>query len=664
MPRTVLGAPGVYRLQDERIRSLTGVRMDVCAFAGVAPRGPARAPVLHAAWAEPPCGARLAGGPASVHAVPVAVESWDAYRRVFGGFEGPGLLPYAVASFFENGGRRAWVARIVHRYDDARDDEGVAASELSGVRDGAGRPLLLRARSEGAWGNRLRVRLGFRTDPLVFDAASPQQLALPPDTQLPPGTLLRLTLPGGTQVLRFVTSVSDEWEPARGTRTRRAQLELATPAAATAAEVVAAELVVGDGDGRAEYHDGLGLAPDHPRWLAAVLHQESLLLRPDQRWIHDALAVADTRLAGVGMDSPFAGGLDRYADITPADFFDELWTPGAECPGRGVHAFAELADVAMLVVPDLYSPGALAPTESVADPPSLAGPTFERCVTVAAPAAAAPPPQELDGLLLDPEQPADLEEIVRHQRRLVELAELLRSFVVLLDVPPRLDQPRTLQWRGRFGSAFAAAYHPWLAVARADDGRAGLVRVNPAGAAAGLIAAREHAHGITYGPANELAAGVVDVAERVAPQRHDVLHQAGINVFLRDRDGVRLTAARTLARTPEYRQLSVRRLMTMLQRSVEQQMQWTVFEPNHEPLRADVRHVLRSFLRQLYRANAFTGAREEDAFFVRCDAELNPPAVVDACRLVVEIGVAPAEPTEFIVLRIARGDDGTFGLEA
>ena len=177
------------------------------------------------------------------------------------------------------------------------------------------------------------------------------------------------------------------------------------------------------------------------------------------------------------------------------------------------------------------------------------------------------------------------------------------------------------------------------------------------------VARREVLYGVPFGPSNELAAGVVDVDDVVSPPRHDELHPAGVNVFLRERDGIRLTAARTLSLDRDYRQLSVRRLMTMLRRVLEQQTQWMVFEPNTESLRGDVELMLESYLRGLYRANAFQGATESEAFFVHCDDALNPQPVVDAGRLVAEIGVAPAEPLEFIVLRLSRDGDGTVRTE-
>jgi hypothetical protein len=220
-----------------------------------------------------------------------------------------------------------------------------------------------------------------------------------------------------------------------------------------------------------------------------------------------------------------------------------------------------------------------------------------------------------------------------------------------------------LAWRDQLHSMYAAAYHPWLLVSRPDDQRDAAIAVNPSATAAGIIARREIALGVQYGPANEFATGVFDAVDRVSPARHDELHQQAVNVYLHERDGVRLTAARTLSPDPSYRQLSVRRLMTMMRRVLYTEMQWAVFEPNDDRLRGDIRNQLDAFLRHLFTANAFAGARPEDAFFVRCDDELNPQAVVDQGRLYAYVGVAPAEPLEFLLLQIARDGDGTLRVQ-
>jgi hypothetical protein len=178
------------------------------------------------------------------------------------------------------------------------------------------------------------------------------------------------------------------------------------------------------------------------------------------------------------------------------------------------------------------------------------------------------------------------------------------------------------------------------------------------------VAARERRLGLQWGPANELAVGAVVAESTVSLAEHDALHAIGVNVFMAERDGFRLAAARTLSRSNPYvRQLSVRRLLTMLRLALARQMQWVVFEPNTTALRELLRHTLLSFLRELYRAGAFVGPSEEEAFFVRVDDYLNPPTSVDLGRLVVEVGVAPAEPVEFIVLRITRDGDGGVRVE-
>src|SRR6185503_9662674 len=335
---------------------------------------------------------------------------------------------------------------------------------------------------------------------------------------------------------------------------------------------------------------------------------------------------------------------------------------GDEEPSDGVHAFVNLSDLSIVVVPDLYSPAQFVEDKEVVDE-SLAGAEFETCVD---------PPEKLkqtellyvlESLRLDPRVLSERQKIIEYQKRLVELADILRSLIVLIDVPPGLNQHQILAWRARFDSAFAAAYHPWLKVSRRDDSRDALLPVPPSAVAAGVIARQELAFGVPHGPANVIAAEVISLDDRVSPARHDELHPQGINVYLQERDGVRLTAARTLSRIPSLRQLSVRRLLTMIKRALEQQMQWVVFEPNNTALRFEVRLALESYLRQLFRLGAFRGATEAQAFFVICDDTNNSQATMDNGQLIAEIGVAPAEPLEFIVLRLARDADGTLTLK-
>jgi uncharacterized protein len=424
-------------------------------------------------------------------------------------------------------------------------------------------------------------------------------------------------------------------------------------------EVVEGSLAIDDPAGTSERLAGLGLSPEHPRWIGDVLIDESALVYPDSAWLESAFTPVDKALP-IGPLATFQGGVDRYPDIVPDDFFDPLWTPSDEDPGSGIHCLTQIAELSLLTLPDLYSPFPLAPPQKLEVPISLAGAEFARCVhLVQEPTKPEPPPADLVGLRLDPSIPADLEAITTLQSRVVEFADQMRSFVALLDVPPKLTERRILRWRARFDSTYAACYHPWLFTVRRDDGRNVRIALPPSSTAAGLIAAIENSSGIAHGPANEIASQIVDVFDTVPAALHDELHPLGINVNLLERHGVRLTAARTMSSDPDYRQLSVRRLMVMLRRALEQQMQWAVFEPNNSSLQAELRQLLRVYLRQLLRAGAFSGATEEESFFVRCDASNNPPRLADVGQLLVEIGVAPSEPLEFLVLRLARDGDGS-----
>jgi hypothetical protein len=647
--------------------------MDVCAFAGIAPRGPTWTPYTDEDWLEAGLDPdRLRGGldqtscvdPARPRrrSLAVPVESWDDYTRLFGAFEGPGRLPYAVAAYFDQGGRRAYVVRIVHDYGDGSNG-GTAAGTIVGLSvDGLVEPLVLRARNEGTWGNTLSARLSFSTHPLPFAAASPTDLTLSPDLAPPAGTLLRLRLAGGTAVLRIVAGIDEYPDPVTRSSSAVVRFDYTAGGTPVTAEAVDAALDLDDGVGRTESFSGLALGGVHPQRIGEVLCGQSELVYPDPAWADADLVPADPSLPSLATGT-FTGGVDAYGDLVPDDFFDPQWVPGDEGPASGVHALVGLTEVSSLVTPDLYEPAPLPDIDAILDPLSLAGPIFEPCLDpVAGPPQEAQPP-ELEKLLLDPGDSTELARIVGYQQQLVGLADTLASFVVLLDVPPGLDQRGIVTWRANFGSAFAAAYHPWLDVAQPSDDRNATARLNPSAYGAGIIAQREWLYGVPFGPSNEIAIGAVDVADDVSPARHNELHPLGINVFLRQRDGIELTAARTLSLDPSYRQLSVRRLMTMLARTLSQEMQWVVFEPNNDSLQADLRHLLRSYLRRLYRANAFTGATEDEAFFVRCDSTLNTQAVLDAGQLIAQIGVAPAEPLEFIVVQLTHDGDGTLVIE-
>ncbi len=652
-----LGAPGVIYVPQIAPRVLVGVRMDVAAFAGVAPRGPAFELADPHAWPFP-------DGVVRTRSLPVAVQSWDDYVERFGSFEGPGLLPYAVAAFFQQGGRRAHIVRIVPDLVGVSDGS-VAVPGRSRYDFGAplaavgGGTVSLTARNEGSWGNRLTLTLSYATSAVACLGAEPSALILDPQAEVTAGAWLRLVLPDGSRVVRSVNSVQTRGKAGDAGQERVALLDgpAGTP---VYVERVDATLDVVDRDplrARSEHFEGLGLLPAHPNWIGQALLAGSNLV--ELAGSGDGIVPADVTLAPVTA-SLGAPGEDRYAAVSPGDFFGTL-LEGDDAATDGLDVLLRVPEVASVVVPDLYSPAPLPVTAPVADPPTVAGATFGPCVRSPGSATLTPRPPGLDGLRIDPLDAAGLATIVTLQNQLVSCAELLGA-VALLDVPPGLTQRAVLQWRAGFDSSYAAAYHPWLRVPLGPAGSP-LVTVNASAFAAGIIARTEVLYGVPHGPANELIAGAVDVTDRVGPARHAALHQSGIDVYLVRTDGIWLTGARTLSRDPAWRQLNVRRVVSLVERTVLSELAWTVFEPNDRVLRGTLELLLGGLLRQLFAAGAFAGATPAESYFVRTASDAVLPLEADAGQLVCEIGLAVAEPLEFIIVSISRDADGALTTE-
>lgn len=209
-------------------------------------------------------------------------------------------------------------------------------------------------------------------------------------------------------------------------------------------------------------------------------------------------------------------------------------------------------------------------------------------------------------------------------------------------------------------SGHGAFYFPWIN-ARDPLANGAIVAVPPSGHMAGIYARTDATRGVHKAPANEVVRGALGLAYRVTREEQGALNPAGVNCirFFPDA-GIRVWGARTLAEeASEWRYINVRRLFNMIEESIAEGTRWTVFEPNDVTLWQSVTRDVTAFLTLLWRDGALVGASPSQAFFVKCDAETNPPEVVDAGRLIVEIGIAPVKPAEFIIFRISQWTGGT-----
>ncbi|HTJ45478.1 MAG TPA: phage tail sheath family protein [Kofleriaceae bacterium] len=204
-------------------------------------------------------------------------------------------------------------------------------------------------------------------------------------------------------------------------------------------------------------------------------------------------------------------------------------------------------------------------------------------------------------------------------------------------------------------SKYGAYYFPWIQVYDPDKGN---VFVPPSGHIAGVYSRVDSERGVHKAPANEIVRGALGLKYNVSKGEQDLLNPKGINAIRFLNGAIRIWGARTLSTDPSWRYINVRRLFIMVESSIERATQWVVFEPNDHRLWKRVQRTITSFLTLLWRNGALMGTAPEQAFYVKCDAETNPPEVVDAGQLVCEIGLAPVKPAEFVIFRIGQMASG------
>ena len=197
----------------------------------------------------------------------------------------------------------------------------------------------------------------------------------------------------------------------------------------------------------------------------------------------------------------------------------------------------------------------------------------------------------------------DADQVKAVQLAMIAHCELMGDRVAILDAPPGLNAQQIREWRvdkAGYDSKYATLYWPWVKV---FDPLAGVLRAFPG-------------------------------------------------------RGIRVWGARTLSSDPAWRYINVRRLFNYIEGSVLGGTQWVVFEPNDMALWERVKRTISAFLVRVWRDGALFGATPAEAFYVKCDGETNTAESIDAGQLIVEIGIAPVKPAEFVIFRIAQFSGG------
>jgi phage tail sheath protein FI len=367
------------------------------------------------------------------------------------------------------------------------------------------------------------------------------------------------------------------------------------------------EIVIEGGDGDPEHYEGVTLGG-----LSDAVNGTSTKVKVETKIDVDQLA-ADLQTIPTG-SFPIAPAAPTPVPVPGRAF------SGSESARTGINGLTIADDVTMVMVPDL--------------------------ITAA---------RQEDGSV-------DLGMWKSVQLALINHCEGQANRMAILDAPPGMTPQQIKEWRSdtaMYDSQFAALYYPWIEVANpaATNGDTEIM-VPPSGHLAGIWSRTDDTRGVWKAPANEVVRGALSVETDITKAEQGLLNPIGINCIRPfGTQGIRVWGARTLSSNTDWTYINVRRLFNMIETTIMNGTQYAVFEPNDKKLWEGLKRTVGSFLRGLWRDGALFGATADQAFYVKCDEETNPPDSIDQGKVVVEVGIAPVKPAEFVIFRIAQIKD-------
>ncbi len=656
-------APGVYVEEVEAgPKPIEGVSTSTTGMVGMTARGPA-------------------------DGLPKLVTSFAEYRRRFGGYlddaalDGYQYLPYAVRGFFENGGKRVYIKRVLDtgtadtagtaaaasppvgglitrlaqnattaattiRLISLRGIQNASTIDLSQTKNGTtttesvtvasytpgtktvtltaalandfeakytsvtitsiadpGTPLELEAADPGAWGNGIHVQV-FHTSAasaavqaIVTNVVANDTVQLSTGSGFYAGAIVEFDL-GQSKVYAQVTAVNGSSITVATPFGATTDLDPDAGTATTMARTCEFRLVVSY-DGVTEDYDGLSLNDTTSRYYQTVINNVSTLVRVP------STVVADTTTedpftqpsAADGLTLALAGGLDGSAP-SDADYVGVDNGPGQR---TGIAALADIDEVSLVAAPGMVS-------------------------------------QTI-------------------QNALIAHCELLLDRFAVLD--PDYASNNALEniqdQRNLYDTKYAALYFPNIKAF--DPLTGGEIVLPPSGHVLGLYAKTDIERGVHKAPANVVVGSITGLDLTINKGEQDILNPRNINVirdFRASGRGYRVWGARCLTSDSQWKYVPVRRLFIFVEESLDEGLQWVVFEPNAEPLWARVRQSISNFLVRVWRDGALMGTTPEEAYFVRCDRTTMTQDDIDNGRLIILVGIAPVKPAEFVIVRIQQ----------
>ena len=613
--------PGVYVEEiDTGNQPIEGVSTSTAGFLGIAERGPI---------------------------VPTLLTSFGDYQRAFGSYvkDADGTdhyLAYAVEGFFQNGGQRCFVQRVVHQ--DTVNEANAAKPATAAVGG-----MTISAVGPGIWGNNTAYQISDAglLDPTLF------KLTLFYWTDAPPADLM--SNPTLTEVFDNLSSTPTASTFYESEINNVSNLVTVKQTAAGRPANNAGAVVLNGAGQPILLTNGIdGLNPNLQVGATGGLTGATVLTDGNKLILASGAATVTFTVNAA------AGPIKTVADLIAAVNADAV-----------VGAKASLDAGGDLNIQDPAARGNLAVTGTLA-----AAGAGNLGAFASAPSAKLTP-GDFEGNDIDPANKTgllalgDVDEIslmccpdeyylgpndFTIAGLVVTQCELMKDRFAILQSPINAGTPQNNN--PSVNSKYAAYYFPWLSITNPNTGVSLLAP--PGGHIAGIYARSDNNVGVQKDPANEVINGIAGLQLMTNDQQQAILNPKGVNCLRYFKGAGNLVwGGRTTTSEPEWRYINVRRIFIFTEKSIQRGTQWVVFDINYEPTWSRVRRSISDFLTGLWRDGVLQGGTKEEAFFAKCDTTTMTQADIDNGRLICVIGIAPVKPAEFVIFRIGQWYGGS-----
>lgn len=642
--------PGVYVEEvSSGVRPITAASTSTAAFIGQAEKGPI--------------------------GEPVKIYNFTEFQDQYGDFLSGSYLAHAVLQFFNNGGNICYIVRVAEGADTAvitlNDRHATAAPSLT-----------IEANSPGAWGNGLIIAVAdgtndpdneFRLDVFTGGEATPRE------------SFDNLGMvPGRVNYAETVNNMSQYVEVTVDTSNNHADTITGTSVGESAVDLLglAPEQtklrinINGDGYQQINLQDAvdeatvpvadLSTAANIASAIQAVVSGQGNLPGLQKQLISTPSNVIFTsfttsQAANVLTLTSGAPGVSSSVQVMSASNINEdiSWALKLGKSNNGTEIFGSA--ILRPVVNTSYLVGSHTLPDAAVDAVTAGSDGSALIASDTAFTDAFPTLNNIDDVSLLAVPGRGSLHIVNEGMNYCANRSLSDCFFIGDMAPDDDDVPDAQAFAGAISpkNSYGAVYMPWLLGPDPTGISSANIPIPPSGYVAGIYAKTDANRGVWKAPAGiETAlAGASGLVANLTDAEHGDLNQDpyNVNVIRQFKNSGRvLWGARTISSDAEYRYVPVRRMAIMLRVSLYRGTQWVVFEPNDEPLWAQIRLNIGAFMHNLFRQGAFQGTSPKEAYLVKCDAETTTQNDINLGIVNIIVGFAPLKPAEFVMIKIQQ----------